>query len=184
MEINEEWNLIKDYPSYLISNMGRVKNLITGNILKGTKNAYGYIVHRLYTYDENGKSTGFKNVLTHRLVAQYFVPNPNPEKYDVVNHIDENKSNPIHTNLEWTDAKGNSNHGTRNKRIGINGGRPVCEYDIDGKYIRTWKSAVYVSKIYPISERTIHDPCMKHKGLVYGRQWRYYDETHGEPIGK
>ena len=45
-----------------------------------------------------------------------FIPNPNnlPE----VNHIDENKMNCCVDNLEWTDRKGNCNHGTRNKRIG------------------------------------------------------------------
>lgn len=37
----------------------------------------------------------------HRLVATYFVDNPNPDEYDVVHHKDHDKSNNHYTNLEW-----------------------------------------------------------------------------------
>jgi hypothetical protein len=48
--------------------------------------------------------------LDHRMVAQLFIPNPNPEIYDTVNHKDGDKYNNHYTNLEWTNRKGNSEH--------------------------------------------------------------------------
>ena len=62
---------------------------------------------------KNGKT---KTFLVHRLVAEAFIPNP--ENKPQINHKDENGHNNNVQNLEWVDAKYNSNYGTRNKRIG------------------------------------------------------------------
>lgn len=37
----------------------------------------------------------------HRLIATAFVPNPDPEKYTIVDHIDENKEHNYPENLRW-----------------------------------------------------------------------------------
>jgi hypothetical protein len=39
----------------------------------------------------------------HRLVAEYFIPNPN--NYEYVHHKDENRLNNDVSNLEWVSAK-------------------------------------------------------------------------------
>lgn len=49
----------------------------------------------------------------HRIVAKTFVPNPNPEKYTQVDHIDENIYNNVWTNLRWVTPNFNK---TRKKR--------------------------------------------------------------------
>lgn len=175
----EKWLPIEGFSLYEVSNRGRIRNKNTNRILNGTKGPGGYRIHRLYF---EGKQ-GFKNLLTHRLVAKAFVPNKDPERCVLVNHIDEDKMNPDASNLEWVTSKENANHGNRNKLIS-KGGRPVCEYTIDGEYIRTWQSAVAVSKVYSVGARSIHDPCRNKKGVVYGRQWRYWDDTKGKPIKK
>ena len=56
-----------------------------------------------------------KTKFVHRLVAVVFIPNPN--NFQQVNHKDENKLNNEVPNLEWCDAKYNSNYGERNKKI-------------------------------------------------------------------
>lgn len=47
----------------------------------------------------------------HQLVAAAFLPNPN--KYQQINHKNEIRSDNRVENLEWCDAKYNSNYGTR-----------------------------------------------------------------------
>ena len=47
-------------------------------------------------------------VYTHRLIAYIFIPNPCPNNYNVVNHIDKNKTNFKKENLEWCNATWNN----------------------------------------------------------------------------
>lgn len=98
---------------YEISNLGRVRSLdrITesGQFRKGKiRECYCYVndykVVKLYY---NGKTF---NKYIHRLLAEAFVPNPNPELYDTVNHIDGNRGNNSLDNLEWCTQKQNIQH--------------------------------------------------------------------------
>ena len=69
-----------------------------------TLNNRGY-----YTYNVRGKSE-----LVHRLVAEYFVPNPN--NYPVVNHKDCNQLNNGVDNLEWCTQRHNVKHCVKNRK--------------------------------------------------------------------
>lgn len=107
--MKEIWKDIKDYEGiYQVSNLGRVKRVETDRILKGNKQTQGYLVVNL------SKNNIASTKRIHRLVAQAFIPNP--ENKSEINHIDENKTNNRVNNLEWSTAKENINHGTRNKR--------------------------------------------------------------------
>ena len=109
--MNEIWKDIEEYEGlYQVSNLGRVKRVTTGRILKGCKHSGGYLHICLY---KNGSQ--FTKII-HRLVAQAFIPNP--ESKPQVNHIDEDKTNNMVSNLEWSTSNENNNHGTRNKRAG------------------------------------------------------------------
>lgn len=107
--MHEIWKDIEEYEGiYQVSNLGRVKSSYTNSILKGCKTSNGYIKVNLY---KNG-IVSTKTI--HRLVAQAFISNS--ENKSQVNHIDENKTNNVISNLEWSTAKENNNHGTRNER--------------------------------------------------------------------
>lgn len=104
----ELWKDIKGYEGlYIISNTGKVKSLKYNRLLKPVLQ-HGYLYIHLC---KNAKDTAY---LLHRLVAQHFIDNP--DNLPEVNHKDEDKVNNDASNLEWCDAKYNSNYGTRNKR--------------------------------------------------------------------
>ena len=115
----ENWKDIKDYKGfYQISDCGRIKSLardvyrqngtfhhhIKEKILAPALNSKGYQYVQLY---KNGKR---KLMLVHRLVAMAFIENPKNEP--MINHKDENPLNNCVENLEWCDAKYNTNYGT------------------------------------------------------------------------
>ena len=86
--------------NYQISNLGRIKNLKTGRIIKPDKEEKGYCRLTVKMY---GKK---KHFAVHRLVAIAFIPNP--ENKPQVDHIDFNKSNNKVNNLRWCSNKENS----------------------------------------------------------------------------
>lgn len=103
----EEWKDIKGYEGlYQVSNLGRVMSFKTSNpkLLKPTKHYSGYLHIKLSK----------KYFSMHRLVALHFLDNPN--NYEDVNHIDEDKTNNMVSNLEWCSTKYNVNYGTRTQR--------------------------------------------------------------------
>lgn len=103
------WKDIQGYEGlYQVSKLGEVRSLnykgFTGKIqnLTLTLRKDGYLRVNLI---KNGKK---KQYAVHRLVAQAFLENPN--KYNIVNHKDLNRSNNLFTNLEWVTQKENMNY--------------------------------------------------------------------------
>lgn len=106
--MEEEWKQIVGYDNYFISNFGNIKNNNTNIIKKPQQDNKGYYRVQLY------KKTGNKNFRIHRLVALYFIENPN--NYTEVDHIDENKTNNNVLNLRW--CSGSQNCHNRSKKKG------------------------------------------------------------------
>ncbi len=126
------WKDIKGYEGYYqVSSHGQVRSLdriimnggfprkIKGKILAQTTDRDGYKHLRLR---KNGREKSF---FVHRLVAEAFVLNFNPEENVQVNHKDENKANNHYSNLEWCTPEYNLNYGTRNQRIS----KPVVAFN-------------------------------------------------------
>ena len=100
----EIWKDI-DNSCYQVSNLGRVKNIKSGKILKDatSKSLDGY---RCVSLVIDGSK---RTMLVHRLVFSSFVKN-NLLTKEQVNHKDLNKSNNNLNNLELLDNRGNITH--------------------------------------------------------------------------
>ena len=148
------WHPVEEFPQsqYEINKMGQVRNTKSGQILNGSINKDGYLA---YVLTVEGK---VYRRFAHIMVAKQFLPNP--DGLPVVNHIDENKSNPCVDNLEWTTYAQNLNHGEAQNRSESRRSKPISEYSLSGKYIRTWKSAkaiyMYFGLDYDRTHRTTY----------------------------
>ena len=112
--MSEIWKDIEGYEGlYQISNLGRVKRLghQCGAIYRNEHLLKPCLRDRYLSVrlSKNGK---VKNCNIHRLVASAFIPNPN--NYDVVNHIDTNRMNNNVNNLEWCTQSYNCIHAVNN----------------------------------------------------------------------
>jgi hypothetical protein len=94
--------------NYSIFSNGSVFSKRRNKFLKIFRNTKKYSCVELYC----------KNFRVHRLVAEYFIPNPN--NYTQVNHIDGNKDNNDVNNLEWCNNRMNAIHYYKSKTPGVN----------------------------------------------------------------
>ena len=89
-----------------VSNTGRMRKS-DGTEMTVSDNGAGYMSFGILAIKKNDK---WKNVrkYAHRLVAEYFIPNP--DNLPQVNHKDFDKSNNSIENLEWSSRSENINH--------------------------------------------------------------------------
>jgi hypothetical protein len=88
---------------YEVSNLGGVRRVHDGKILKQNKDSDGYLVCKL------SKNKTKKTAKVHRLVASSFCPG-RTKSSNVVNHKDFKKDNNCSSNLEWVTIKENNIH--------------------------------------------------------------------------
>lgn len=120
--MEEIWKDIHEYDGvdykgkYQISNYGNVRSndYIVHSTRKQTYLKTGQDIKPFYSckylrtkLNIDGKS---HSKTIHRLVATYFVTNPNPNIFTEVNHKDENRLNNHADNLEWCSRKYNMNY--------------------------------------------------------------------------
>ena len=144
--------MIKDiinFENYQIYDDGRVWSKKSNKWLKPI-DINGYKKVSLY---KNGKEY---QRLVHRLVAEAFIPNPN--NYDEINHINEDKSDNRVENLEWCTPSYNINYGTRIERQVNSISKKVFQYSIDNVLLNTYKSC---------TEAERENPSFNHRGISY-----------------
>lgn len=108
---------------YEINEDGILRNVKSKKIVTGYTEKNGYQRVRI----ENKCLGGVIRTSIHQLVAEAFVPNPDPERFKEINHIDTNKQNNYAGNLEWTDHAWNMKHAYS---MGINR-QPLREHSVE-----------------------------------------------------
>lgn len=149
---------IEGYPNYKISSEGYVINS-RGKILKPSVCGRGYEAVALC----NG--TKPKTHYIHRLVAEYFIPNPDSK--ETVNHIDGNRRNNSVENLEWNTYSENNTHALDN---GLRNGRGSNHYnakltaEIVVELRENYDSNIpfqYYADAFGVSKATIRDAILR-----------------------
>ena len=104
---------IEGYENYLIHPDGKVQNKKTKRYLSPCDNGNGYLYINLY---KDGIS---KIHLIHRLIAQYYIPNPDNKPY--VDHINRDTKDNRIENLRWaTNSENCQNTGvSKNNKLQI-----------------------------------------------------------------
>jgi len=188
--MKEIWKKVKGFEdSYKVSNMGRLKSLSRVCLYrKGgrTKEMICKPILKSIGYTQHTLSNLFKNksklVLTHRLVAEHFIPNP--ENKPQVNHKNGVKTDNKVTNLEWVTVSENGLHGYRvlGYKAHIVGkfgkyhptSKPIIQKTIGGKFIKKWDCGLdAVRSIDGLDSGSITRCCQgkyrQHKGF----KWEY-----------
>ena len=170
MEENEKIWAVKD--GYLVNRDGSIYKLNwkrTGTMrkVKQSQDSGGYL-----QFWCNGKTT-----LTHRFIAECFIPNPN--KLLEINHKNEIKTDNRVENLEWCDRRHNINHGTRNKRVCkslINHpklSKKVSQFTKDGVFVKEWGSLHEIERVLGFRIGDISKCCNGKRNSAYGFIWKY-----------
>lgn len=164
--MKEFYQTIFDFDNYQISNLGNVKNIITGKILKPLKSKTGHC--RVYLYNESGR----KRFLVHRLVAIHFIPNP--DNYYIINHLNCDPTDNRIQNLEWTTYKGNTIHAKNNNRlippVGSKNGMSVLKDSDVLKIIKYWNNGLTQKQIS--DKMGVTRSCVAH--ITQGNRWKQY----------
>lgn len=105
----EQWKPIPSHPDYEASNTGFIRSLKRQQPISGTNNGTGYLQVEIHG----------KRYLTHRLVAEAWIPNP--ENKPNVDHINTIRHDNRVENLRWVTSKENSNNPLTKHKIKLNG---------------------------------------------------------------
>ena len=113
-QLTRIWKSVQGYDNYQVNPVLGIRNAKTGKVLKGRT----WLGYPKVTLIDNGKK---KEVRVHRVVAETFLPKKNPS-YNIVNHINGDRSNFSVHNLEWMDQSLNmkdrwANAGKRKKYL-------------------------------------------------------------------
>lgn len=193
----EQWTVLEEQPFYAISNYGRLKRLhhvyvppietehvhhrtLSERICKLYKNSCGYLCFKVTS---NGKII---QLYIHRLVAYYFISNP--QKLKCVNHKNEDKADNRAINLEWCTDKYNSNYGTCQERRAksVNEMRrdreiSIDQYTIDGVFVQHYTKKGEIED-NGFNLKTILRVCNHKMISSNGYIWRFHGDPYTKPV--
>lgn len=151
---------------YGVNKRGEMKNLETGRLLSKVVSENKYI-RFTSTYRENGKPKSI-NSSVHRMVASVFLNNPNPNIYNVVNHINNNRGDNTLNNLEWVTPEEN----WRTDKVSLRNTKFLgmyVGYTLDGKEVERFYARDTPSKYVRSSIESAAIKGGTYKGMI----WKY-----------
>ena len=170
-KLTELWKPLPEFPKYQVSDQGRIKNIESGRIFTGTRDAFGYKHVRLI----NTKGT-YTLRKVHRLVAEAFLPNP--EHKPIIDHIDGNKTNNALSNLRWFTYSENSKayEASKGKRRSTPINRMLAQYTMDGKLVAVYDNALEAARTTGFGDFGIYSAGAGKLKSFCGFQWRFFDD--------
>ena len=163
----EVWRNVKDFEDYYkVSDQGRIWSLFKKKILKPYIMKTGYCQVTLYGEIK-------KNYLVHTLVAHAFPeicgePFPGAQ----INHLNEDKSDNRAINLRFCSASENINWGTHNQKVAKAHATPICQYTLDGEFIKEWESMRELERQTGFAHSNISKACKGKYKQFYGYVWK------------
>ena len=155
----ELWKNIDIATNYEVSNLGNIRNIKSGQILNPGISGNGYKQVSLKMND-TGK---FKKQYVHRLVAQYWLDNP--ENKREVNHKNLDRTDNRAENLEWLTSSENQKHKFENSDYKTSN-RPIVQMDLNDNIIAVFESVTAAAQAMGATRQGIEKVC---KG-TYGRK--------------
>ena len=148
---------------YEISTYGNVR-------IKENKKVLKQYEHRGYKYVGLYYDNKTHNIRVHRLVAKTFLKDFNNNC--VVMHLDNNTKNNNINNLKCGTQKENIQQCCKENRK-VYSNKRVKQYDLQGNFIKEWKSQTDVQKELGYMQNFISRCCNGHKKTAYGYRWEF-----------
>lgn len=132
----EQWLQIVQFPGYAVSNLGRIRNTVTGHILAITANTRGIAIVGLVRGGVQHK----RSVAV--LVADAFITHARSLYFNTPINLDGNKFNNVVDNLAWRPLWFARKY-TQQFQIGPHGfGRRVIENETEEVFEDSWVASI------------------------------------------
>jgi len=179
---NEEWVELEKFPTYFISNYGRLKRKLSKEVEKLYNPTIRYPVYYFRTPETRAKGKKADVINVHKLVADNFLVNPKTDINMVIDHKDGDKMNYHVNNLEWISSSENlarayKNGQRKNNYLGYDkNNRPVVALNIETKEVQEFGGVRVAERELGLSSSSVKDVCKGRASHAQGWFFMYYEE--------